>query len=497
MSAPLAKRTMRRNSFFLPALSMGLLYSALYMGMIFVNLRGSSRTGGGDPAVLLHFALIALVALGLSFAVKKSYFRSRPLAALLTVAGLGCMTVPFLSESILAQLFNGHPPVLAASMAVFTPVAFFLFFRAVPLGKEGFSFAIIMVCSEALWAFLFPLLGLITAQLQNLQALYLFSLCYWMVGGAGLCLAVTLVSFAAAAPDCPTPIVAVNAPRTGALPRKRSAVLGLAFAAGAGMSAMMGLHMGMFMPKIAMTPELLSIPHFILLLLIPVAGRLVDTHPGKLALVCLFSLAGVFLSGLAQAYGLIGHMSLFSPLNIVQQLVLLIIYTVTARLLKPHAFLPLMIVLVYCLYPVQLCGVALRGLVQGAPYGVTMLSLTLTAGTAWCLWRFRALLAEEPELWSLPRKADAATPVSEPELSAARPDYTSFGVRYSLSERESLVMSLLARGYPTEAIAADLQVTESTIRTYISRVLRKTGAGSRAALMEHVVAHGRMDTQAP
>jgi DNA-binding NarL/FixJ family response regulator len=55
----------------------------------------------------------------------------------------------------------------------------------------------------------------------------------------------------------------------------------------------------------------------------------------------------------------------------------------------------------------------------------------------------------------------------------------------TFSPRESQVMALLADGLPNGAIAARLRMTESSTRTYVSRVLAKLGCSSRvqAALL--------------
>ncbi|MGH3170128.1 MAG: response regulator transcription factor [Trebonia sp.] len=55
----------------------------------------------------------------------------------------------------------------------------------------------------------------------------------------------------------------------------------------------------------------------------------------------------------------------------------------------------------------------------------------------------------------------------------------------TLSPREAQVMSLLAEGLPNASIASRLRMTESSIKTYVSRILAKLGCASRvqAALL--------------
>lgn len=55
----------------------------------------------------------------------------------------------------------------------------------------------------------------------------------------------------------------------------------------------------------------------------------------------------------------------------------------------------------------------------------------------------------------------------------------------ALSPRESQVMALIAQGLPNAAIAARLRLTESSAKTYVSRILAKLGCANRvqAALL--------------
>ncbi len=81
---------MRRNSFFLPALGMGLLYSSLYLGMIIGHLRGTVREDGRDLGLTVYFAVLVPAAIALYCLIKKGsgirFERFRPLAALPALA---------------------------------------------------------------------------------------------------------------------------------------------------------------------------------------------------------------------------------------------------------------------------------------------------------------------------------------------------------------------------------------------------------------------------
>ncbi|MDR2892592.1 MAG: LuxR C-terminal-related transcriptional regulator [Deltaproteobacteria bacterium] len=444
-------------------------------------------TGKGDPSALVHFAMVALVALGLSFILRNGMGRLRPLTVLLGVAALFCAFLPAMPTELLTELVNGRPPILALFMSLFMPVGFFLFFRAVPSGNEAFAFSMIHVGNELLWSLFFPLFSTIASQVSLTFVVYVYSLNCWVVGLAGLCLA---IAFGYAVRETAATSVRTTQPVSSEpLLREKCTVLLLAFAAGIGVFGMMGFQMGSFMPKAAMNPELLSIPYFIFLFLLPVAGHFLDTRPEKLMLICIPGLAGLFCLSLAWQNGLIAPMSMYYPFSIAQQISLLIFYTTTARMLKGKAIFPFIISLGFCLHIAHFGGMFLRGLVQDLPHGVTAASLLLLVGTALCLWRFRTQCAKEPNLWPVAqRSTNMAAFIAKPGAeSSAQSDYTAFAVRYSLSEREITVITMLAQGRSSEAIAEDLKVADSTIRTYISRILRKTGTKNRAALMERVI----------
>ena len=53
---------------------------------------------------------------------------------------------------------------------------------------------------------------------------------------------------------------------------------------------------------------------------------------------------------------------------------------------------------------------------------------------------------------------------------------------FRLSRREGQVVRLLCRGLRDKEIAAELGLAEPTVRTYVSRVLVKTGATNRTQL---------------
>jgi DNA-binding NarL/FixJ family response regulator len=71
------------------------------------------------------------------------------------------------------------------------------------------------------------------------------------------------------------------------------------------------------------------------------------------------------------------------------------------------------------------------------------------------------------------RRAEAA-------LAALRGETPPSADRLSPRERE--VAALIATGATNRAIAAELHVSEKTVETHVTRVLRKLGVSSRAAV---------------
>ena len=58
-----------------------------------------------------------------------------------------------------------------------------------------------------------------------------------------------------------------------------------------------------------------------------------------------------------------------------------------------------------------------------------------------------------------------------------------------LTDREREVMALLARGLSNKEIAADLDITERTARTYVSNILGKLGLASRTQAALYAIEH--------
>ena len=59
-----------------------------------------------------------------------------------------------------------------------------------------------------------------------------------------------------------------------------------------------------------------------------------------------------------------------------------------------------------------------------------------------------------------------------------------------MSEREVEVLRLLASGLPNRAIAAQLVISEHTVRRHLSNIYRKAGLSSRTAATAFAIEHG-------
>jgi DNA-binding NarL/FixJ family response regulator len=78
--------------------------------------------------------------------------------------------------------------------------------------------------------------------------------------------------------------------------------------------------------------------------------------------------------------------------------------------------------------------------------------------------------------------ATAAPPAPEPTPAAAPPD--------GLTQRELEILRLIARGLTNPEIAAQLYLSNHTIKTHISRIFAKTGSRDRAAAIGYAHRHG-------
>ncbi len=109
------------------------------------------------------------------------------------------------------------------------------------------------------------------------------------------------------------------------------------------------------------------------------------------------------------------------------------------------------------------------------------LFLNLAVLTLYLLHR-RRLTAEADTLNNVPPPIDllAATPRNTDEIHI--PDH----LRLLLSERELLVLNQSLKGTTYKDIAADLEISESTVKTYMKRICDKLGVTGKRNLLQHL-----------
>lgn len=67
----------------------------------------------------------------------------------------------------------------------------------------------------------------------------------------------------------------------------------------------------------------------------------------------------------------------------------------------------------------------------------------------------------------------------------------------TLTQRELEVLRLVAAGAPNSRIAAQLWITEQTVKFHLSKVYRKLGVSNRTAASHHAYVHGLLDATPP
>lgn len=69
-------------------------------------------------------------------------------------------------------------------------------------------------------------------------------------------------------------------------------------------------------------------------------------------------------------------------------------------------------------------------------------------------------------------------------------EFRTRDMRESLTPRETLTLQLIARGYANRTIAQDLDVSEPTVKTHVSRLLSKLALTSRTQAALYALKHG-------
>lgn len=98
--------------------------------------------------------------------------------------------------------------------------------------------------------------------------------------------------------------------------------------------------------------------------------------------------------------------------------------------------------------------------------------------------------AEPDELLRAFRIAGAGGSYVDPRVGARLADA---GGEATLSEREREIVRYVALGYTNAQIAADLYLSERTVKTYRARATAKLGCSTRADLTAYARSHGLID----
>ena len=69
-------------------------------------------------------------------------------------------------------------------------------------------------------------------------------------------------------------------------------------------------------------------------------------------------------------------------------------------------------------------------------------------------------------------------------------EFRTRDMRESLTPRETLTLQLIARGYANRTIAQELDVSEPTVKTHVSRLLSKLALTSRTQAALYALKHG-------
>jgi two-component system response regulator NreC len=85
------------------------------------------------------------------------------------------------------------------------------------------------------------------------------------------------------------------------------------------------------------------------------------------------------------------------------------------------------------------------------------------------------------------------------DLLAARQNRKTRETKRSelLSNREVLVLRMLARGYTNKEIAGEILVSVKSVETYRARILTKLGLRSRSDLVRYAMQMGLLTTETP
>jgi DNA-binding CsgD family transcriptional regulator len=451
--------TMPRNSSFLPALGVGFIGFSLYIGLIVSNFQSVAGSAIVRGNFLLHNSGVIITCLVLYILARRQLYNRKYLSIFIATAAIFCILTPFFVREGMGVPSQWQPIAVLACRAIFAAFGFLLLYSSVPAGREGLFLALALATYDLLWTLLSPLLGLISPQAPSAHMLYLYYICCWMIGVAGLLFATSILT------------------DRGELPQQRSErdrpklrLFGLLYMSAVGVflligimlevPVVVGLLLDVSQPKFSLHLQPADALYIVLLLLFPLAGRFLDQRPDKAVIICIAALIAVVILELVR----IDNKLLSYLLDIVRLLFFVIAHATVAKLFRGRIVQILLLIVVYLLLPMQFIGVAMRDLPLITPIIASMVIISL-------LFARRELIAT-PDLWSAPM------PMADDKL-------LSFAAAHELTARERDVLSCLIHEDNREAIAQSLQLSVRTVRYHISNLQKKLSMPNERSIVDY------------
>jgi DNA-binding CsgD family transcriptional regulator len=396
------------------------------------------------------------------------------------MAAVFCLLVPFFAGADLSVPYQWQPTVVVASRAVFAAIGFLLLYNSVPHGQEGFFIAIAFASYDLLWTLLSPLLGLVSPQLPDLYAVYLYYICCWMIGVAGLLFAIALWRSRQDLPQAQSQCQQ-NSP---AIIRQKWQFFALLLTSSVGVFLLIGIMLevpivvGLLLdvsqPKFSMQPQVIDALYIMLLLCLPLAGRLLDRSPDKAIVMCIAALVAVVSLSLVN----IDNKLLSYLLDVVRLFFWIAAHATVAKLFRGQGVLILLIIAVYLLLPMQFVGVALRSLSPSLPL-ITVMVIT-------CLFFARRRLLES-NLWAMPDQQSASDQDLQPTRNQPVMDdkLLSFAAAHELTARERDVLQCLLKDGSRETVSNSLALSARTVRYHISNLQKKLSLPNERSIVDY------------
>gem|GEM_PF-5200833 len=415
------------------------------------------------------------------------------LLSLLPANGKVFSSLPLILLACTALLFAGHimagvGGILAFGLrsvmvGVFWIASLHAFFSLAPPGREGLLLGLAAAAGELIWIVVLPGMNIFSSAADPALSGHLHKIQMAVQCSSGLLLATAFAVRPTQTGDGRPDAAKDDAPPGDAA---RASVLPMLFAAAAILYIAWGLVSGVALPKLRQS-DIPDSAHVLLLLAMPLAGALLDRggRGCRLLFAILAVLAFAAPAMLFTTESGVAREALYAVICVERQVFALITLLLADCLLRNRKRLPLLLALAYVLPIMSMAGRAIALANAG-----TALEAGITLGLA-LAFVFLALRLRDA-LSSLPSAGDAESPTPKPGLLVAHDPgrLAAFGETYGLSGQEIVVMEMLAQRRSTEDIAKVMKVTESTVRTYVYRLMQKTGARNRAVLMALFAAQG-------